>query len=459
MESFSAQGTWWLPGQREQRAVPGTLSFDPTSGAELSLMGMLRSAEEFMEREKTESGDTRVRLTSEAYERSGTYPRIHGVAEGKSFTLEDCFQIRSHNPFFGEDSAEVIYVNQILKGAWYDEDEELSAFRMLVRFDHFAYWVRQSGLNEEQYFAGPDSTEPLERWASHFADIIPSLTFELADGGEIAIEQILTQTGDRMVERGFKQDFGLYIRYEDSRSLGDLFGTMRSLQDLASMGLDRSAAIKSISFRHPHIYRTYGKEESRKDYLSIDYYAQLEDSRRRQAAKTLHEHDMMFTLPDIGGVQGIQRWMEVARFHRSSLNRVMATMFNRTMYVTDRLLNRAAALEAFDRMDTGYKNTEFRTRIGRCTTLAGPVFEELVHDSEEWADILCDQRNEIAHHREPIVVIATAQQLNIAECAYFLFMLCMLKRAEVPDSAFKRIKAHGRYDHLRRQLAEIISGA
>lgn len=149
---------------------------------------------------------------------------------------------------------------------------------------------------------------------------------------------------------------------------------------------------------------------------------------------------------------GLQRWLDGAERHRSTLGRVMATRYSRHMYLSDRLLNRAAALEAFDRVETQYVQSNFSTRIRRCAELAGDPFRDLVGDVDWWIDTFRDDRDDVAHHfgRRPRDEFSA--QLYLAESAYCLFVLCMMRVSGVPEAAIARVAGHQWLRWIRRGL-------
>ena len=121
----------------------------------------------------------------------------------------------------------------------------------------------------------------------------------------------------------------------------------------------------------------------------------------------------------------------------------MATRYSTPMFVSDRLINCCAALEAFDRKTTA-KST-FRSRVDRCVNLAGKPFSALVGDTAAWAAAVTRARNEVAHHLEHPVRRASPATLYLSMSLYYLFVLCMLRTTGAPDTVYGRITEHGQY--------------
>jgi hypothetical protein len=174
--------------------------------------------------------------------------------------------------------------------------------------------------------------------------------------------------------------------------------------------------------------------------------------------KPLRRHDLYFTLNDIGGMEGLSEWMEVAETYRSPLGRAMATKYAEKMYVSDKLLNCAAALDGFHRLLTGKaEGPHFGDRIKECIDIAGPQFESLVHNPTEWSKELKHHRNEIAHHFGRRMQQATEQQSYISNAAYWLLMFCLLRQASVADATFDKVLSHPRLQFLATKLRAIFS--
>ena len=115
------------------------------------------------------------------------------------------------------------------------------------------------------------------------------------------------------------------------------------------------------------------------------------------------------------------------------------------------MLNRAAALEAFDRTATGLNNTKFKGRLRRCADLAGEPFEVMIGDRTRWLEAMRRERDAIAHHYSGRLAGGAAQHY-LAESAYWLFVLCMMRIAELPDDVFVRLQNDRRLARLRREL-------
>jgi hypothetical protein len=135
----------------------------------------------------------------------------------------------------------------------------------------------------------------------------------------------------------------------------------------------------------------------------------------------------------------------------------MATKYAARMYVSDKLLNRAAALDGFDRIRTGVGwGRKFAARVRECIDIARPQFECLVHDPAKFTTELKDHRDEIAHHYGRRMRQATEAQLYISDAAYWLLMFCLLRQASAADVTFDKLLSHRKLQFLANKLRAVL---
>jgi hypothetical protein len=188
--------------------------------------------------------------------------------------------------------------------------------------------------------------------------------------------------------------------------------------------------------------------------VAIDQFARW--NVRPEPPAGSHRPDFLFSFEDFGGIEGIRRWMDVAEEHRSSLGRVTATRYARGMFVSDRLLNCAAALEGLDRTVTGHSNSTFKTRLTRCSSLAGQPFSGLVSDIPAWMEEVRIDRDDVAHHFGRRTRSSSIKTFYLWDSLYFLYILCILRLCSTPEAAFSRIQEHAAYQRLAQQIRSVI---
>jgi hypothetical protein len=434
MKSFEVDGQWWLPEAPDTK-ISGRLSVSEQGRAELSLIGALQPF-----------------LIGGDRDENGMYPRIVGVAGGKAYTLEDSFQIHRSTPFMGGLDAQRILVNQVFRGAHFAHDEPLEFHAVHVTMDWLAYWVMRSGFGEEREFGRLSDRREGTAIATLELKRIASESCRGEDGSTVTLWQAYGVDGDRIVERRLTQNFYFSIVRPELVDPRVLVDQVSDLQDLVSIGTGKVAAFGSLDLRHPDA--VWPPDEKDSHEMAIEMFASWHVV-NEEAPKLLHHFQMFFTLDDLGGMSGVERWLTVARRHRSALGRVMHTRYSKSMFISDRLFNCAAATEAYDR-EKHEDDATFAARVRRCASHAGEAFVDLVEDVDVWVSALKDARNDLAHHK-PGMAAGKAERWFLSDSAYWLFVLCLLRDAEAPEAVFGRIVEHQDYLFLQRRLQQALA--
>lgn len=449
MEELDEQGMWWLPSQPD-RKVAGRLTYTVENGTRLSLNGSFRE----MWENETRVRKGVIRLTEEDLLREGRYPRIHGQVGSNPVTLDDCFRTRIKADLFGGLPLEEVFVNRAYRGVWFDADEEASGHKIAVHLLHLVYWMHRSGLSEEvrtRAQSDGNASDPAMRVEGH--SILP-IEVALPESVSLRIGQTLTLAGDGVAERSIRQDFRLRFEVPEIRPLRDLVALVSDAQDIISIGLDRTACLQSVVLSHPDLVEE--RSEGRALDLPIDVFAQWRDRAGWREPKRLFANDMLYSMADLNGSQGLGRLLVTASEFRTELSRIMATREAPSMYASDRLLNRAAALESFDRVSTSHTTSRFEARIRRCMVLAGPPFERLVRRPDEWVALFKTRRDLTAHHLSRLPAEDGFLDHIIAETAYYLFVMCLLRKASVPNAVFGLVERNSQFQWVAKQVPAIL---
>ena len=85
---------------------------------------------------------------------------------------------------------------------------------------------------------------------------------------------------------------------------------------------------------------------------------------------------------------------------------------------------------------------------------AGDTFTNLVGDVNKWAENLKDVRNRSVHRSAARVDPGGPSMYYLAESAYFLVALCLLRDCGVSSEALAKIRDHQRYKWLAAHLRE-----
>ncbi|MBS2966680.1 hypothetical protein KGA66_26825 [Actinocrinis puniceicyclus] len=266
----------------------------------------------------------------------------------------------------------------------------------------------------------------------------------LEDGATLYLKQRLGVSGDGVSSRAIVQDFAFELEVANLTPVEELLEVASDFQDLISIATSRNAAFSGVAFRHPEV-------KGRNDvYRDIDYSAEWVAQPDDLGAP----RPLVFTLDAMGGVPALARWAAESRKYRSELGRVMSTRYVKSMYVSDKLLNRVAALESFDRALTGRTNDTLRNRLKRSAERAGAEFKAMIGDIDKWSMIVKSDRNDVAHHlgqgREGAV------QYFLAESAYWLFVMNMLRVCDAPQTVFDSIAKYREFSMLCDRVPALV---
>jgi len=442
-------GEWWLP-EREDRHVAGTLVVEDDGYARLTLIGELRTM--FEEGEKSVSDDgqtTAISMTQASLDTAAVYPRIIGQVGARYLTLEDCLRGQHKRNLMGGLASETIHCGQVFDGLGFGAGEPLEFDGIAFQLTWLTHWLQESALDESYDLEEADNGGALIK-INTSVQRRPARTLQL-DSGSLTLGHSIGIHGDRVRERTLEQSHYFRIELGSLVPLDGLSDLASDLQDLLTIAVNRTAEFEgTVELLHPQARHTLPSGKSVR--TEVQWYAPW--SARDKSMKTaLSDYDMLFTFKEFGGMDGVARWLPLAARHRSALGRVMATRYSPSMYVSDRLLNRAAAIEAFDRNETGFENSSFATRLTRCTELAGDPFQDLVQDVDRWVREVKDDRDDIAHHYGRRLRHQTREQLSLSDSVYWLFVYCMMRLAGASDAAFERAARNPSVRWTKRGLA------
>jgi hypothetical protein len=413
--TIEIEGFFWIPDQPDNKAA-GRLTFDDAEAANLALIGSL---------------DT-----------SRDVSRIIGLASDGVYTLDDCFVLRSE---ISGITKQTYSVGRIFGGVAYDTGEEPMFDRVDLCVANLIEWVQPPEIVDDADFGrGPDGR------GQRFA-----VTLDEWEGQQIALPhgalrlgQSRGLRGDGLRERTLAQDLWFSLRLDARQPLAEVLDIASDLQDLVSIGTDRVAAYEYVRLYDSEFYREgpNGQRIPEAIRLLVPWHAQP-DSKSRPPS----EYDMAFTFNDLGGMDGVARWLEVATRCRSMLGHVMTTRYVR-MFADIKLSFRLAALNGLHMTWKGYEREVFVT-LTQLAELAGAPFTALVPDVEAWCRQVKDERHNLAHHYGRPAHVNNSELYNSAEVANWLFVLCMLRLAQAPEAVFERIGKNPQLRWLQRKLA------
>lgn len=421
MKDLDVEGLFWRVDNPDER-IAGHLKTDGKQGAELALIGSFNDPDSvFVE---------------------STEPiRIQGVADNKQLTLDGCFRISSTIRIPGVDQ-EIYHVPVVLDGAYFEMNEELSFNGFHLRLRHLEHWIGRTEITEERDVSPAGNrrvsisyTEP-ESIDTHINHGKLSLYFgHSIQGGQFERKILEFQQ--------FRFDF------QKRQSLERILRFCGSLQDLVTMGIDAPSTIVEVSLFHPDIKKKL--ESGRFFHFPIGLHMQYRGTDLPDDQRTIHNSYALFTFDDIGGLEGIARWLEYAEKFRPVIGALLAQWYIPQMYADSRFFNAITAAEAFQRIRLKEQNLDFLKALKSLARIAGDTFSTLIGDVDRWAKVVRDTRVKNVVHRglheneDPDLYL-------LSESVYFLVVLCLLRECGVPEASLAKMERHHRFTSLRERI-------
>lgn len=452
-ERLDVSGEWWLP-QRPDLKVTGRLLFHPESGVELRLIGSFRGMQKSGE-PSTRDGVTTVVVTEASLEKAGRYDRVHGVAGSTAYTLDDC-QRASFRTLLGGQETESIRASRLYTDVLFDSEEPPQATGVEFSLSRLEEWIGASGFRES--FTVNDG-QPVTDGPSIVLEAHqrPRQEATTLDGRQVVVTHRVGATGDGVRLRSLTQSFCLRVDTGALTSVDSLLDVASDVQDIVSIGLGRSSEFLMLRFFHPDLDQPLGRGP-RAVPGAFGMLARWIVRDAYPPDERMHQDNMWFTFDQLGGAAGLARWLDTTAVYRGCLGRAMATIYSDSMYVSDRLLNCAAALESFDRRRTGYVNTKFKGRLQRCCDFVGQEYLAVIHDVVAWSERVRVERDDVAHHFERgISVTATEDQYFLARSLYVLFVICLLKESRAPAEVVSSVLTHADVRRVHKEIRRILS--
>jgi hypothetical protein len=416
VDKLDEVGLFWLPDEPEKK-VPGALIFDPETGGRLRLDGMLGA-------NRSPEG----------------YWRILGQSQAIASTLEHCF-VTERGALGGTSTWSV---GEVYTQVHFTEGEDVKFDMALVELEDMSSWLNVNGTaaSTQQRSDGTWTTNVEGRW-------LPKQTIS-TDFGEIAIQQALDEKSMLPRAIALPQAYMCHLTTSGLTPKAEFLELVSDIQDLVSMGIDRTSAYTRIRFRHPDALN------HRQNRIDIEYFATW------RVSPGQHEkppRELIFSFDDIGGSAGLSSWLFLAAQYRTTLARTMAVR-EPGMYSEDRLLNAVAAAEGLHKELTGLPNKRdemsLKVRLIQLAQLAGPAFEAAVVDVEKWSEFLKAERNDHAHNLKQRPSSYIDDYWHMANSAYWLVVLCLLSEIPTAGPAITRATNSQGFGWMAQEVGEII---
>jgi ApeA N-terminal domain 1 len=469
VDSFDYEGIFWPAGHPDQR-VAGRLSYKPTEGSSLDLIG---------------SFDDPVT----AFNSSSPVRRIHGVAGAKDLTLDGC--IRQTTSLQGPGIIrQEYYVPVVLAGAHLAADDPTEFDSITLQFDQLPFWIDRSSFSVSFDTNEPHNLSTTTKVSIAFE--VPEQESASTGEIEVVLSSIWSVGGNRVTEMHVSRAPTLTLRYYQRRSLDDIIVDINGIQDLITLAMDAPAVPALIQLRRSDI--TVQASSGSEIEIPMDAYWLIFAEHVREAKPT--GNAKFFSFDQVGGVSAIVKWVSVSRQYRLVLGLLLTIRYSQRLYEENRFTNVISAAETFHRMRFANEimpSSEFRSykrkianvvrislgrrardwlnkqlqfsneprlrdRLIEVANYAGQDFVSFVNnDVELWSRIVTLLRNRLTHHDPSQAIERKPGDLRDAtESIYVMTMLALLRECEVPEVVFTGFQDSARIRFIKHELEDMI---
>jgi hypothetical protein len=355
-------GLFWLPGNEETK-VSGKCLCAEDGSIELEILGTFSG-------KPIEQDD-------------GTIPRILGVSsKGKFLTLDDCFYRKRNFNFPGLAVAQ-IHVNRMYVGAHFSADEEVAFDSIAFHSSALDEWIRYSPINVELRVgenAGVSldySPPPSPKWMLKDGDIKFKFAWSAPSPGQFREAKITQRT---FIEWSFPR----------LKGVDEATSYIFRLSDLASFACDQAIPIDSITGYRKDLTEEWGEKTK---MTPIDIYMDLKRSQEVDHTRLSRP----FVLFDFKAIserfpEAVQTWFDSYEKFNSAFNLYFATRTPRQLYLENRYLMLAQAVETLHRKmstDIAYDEVEY-------AELSAAVMDGVPSKFHGWVEARLKYGNELS---------------------------------------------------------------
>lgn len=361
-DKYVKTGCFWLP-ERDENKIPGVLTIKNGGNIELEVVGL------FDDSIKSLNGDNDL-------------DRIIGHVEKDGLvTLENCFYTQE-NHVFGGISKSKVYVNKVLSGVAYDENESVTFNSLSFSVDCLDEWVGISGIITDRN---------LENKTATISYVLPeNISYDLNNGLKLEICFVCTTSGSSKAnEAKITQRAYFKLISEELRPLGDFTEIAYRLTNFLCFAIDTTVALKDLLATSKEIQRVGGNGKQypvpiKIFYPSIPFTEKVPDKNR---------HRMLFTYHTIkSNAQDVfNSWLNAYEIMAPALSLYFSTKNGAQKYLDGKFLALVQGLETYHRRTSDEKlmdSSEF-------DSLVSTISESCPEEYAEWLSGRLMHGNEI----------------------------------------------------------------
>ncbi|NEO54400.1 MAG: hypothetical protein F6K54_15695 [Okeania sp. SIO3B5] len=328
MENIEYSGYWWLPF-KEDKKMPGTLTFTNDEGIKLQLMGSFLQL--------------KVGSFTGELESTLDFSIILGFADGEIITLCDCTTF----------SSEVCYSKFALIGRYFTntKTDEILFHKAEVQYSYLSDWADLPRIREEPKLPYQDKEEELR-----FIYTRPETIEGTTKDGKFSLDY--RYSNKSCVNIDFKQFASFIIQPNQELSFKDFDSKfIHPLNNFITFATDRTNYITELTLYSRHgdlLHRVNSRDIL--DEMPIKAIYQTRYPERKKTDKLFIKLDMLLSLSyikiksDFSSV--LNKWFDSWERLASIFNLFFSIRYKPDMYLENQFLNLVYAAESYHRRRT-----------------------------------------------------------------------------------------------------------
>ena len=429
MGKLRINGLFWLSSQADHR-VAGILKFSRRRGGRLRLFGSFETL-------RIATGHATVIGKKRPEE-----VRILGITESTLLTLEGCLCRSETMDVFGTQDrmpTADYAVSTVLVGCHLRDAQSPLVKAVQVQICNLEDWVGTTGVSQQ--VERDDSTRGVRRFE------LACTPAESLVAGTDALKLDLSYSY-RIVQNkpsvwSLSERCLLRAMFQEHLTLSGVFRASGALCTVVSIGVDATSPITQLSVRIAD--SAADRDPDTGQWVAI--HADALAMRRKCDARSLGRREMLFTLEDVGGLEGLLNWLTRDSRIGLVLEELLSYWHVRKPYIGNQIVGLSVAAEMLYR-------SKRRLRRGRLslkkvfTELAQdsqPFFGAVVGDTDSWVKEVTRMRHGAAHR----AIEGDNERLYaLSESVYLLILLNLLHEMAVPDAVLREVVQHRRWDNV-----------
>ena len=378
-ESITEHGLFWL-GEHEQKRLWGTLYVNEANEATLETFGSLIDPQ----------GE-------------GSHTIVGQIRSGQEFvTLINCFPTSTLNWLPGERepdwSRQTCLVNRVVEGLGFEVGEEIAFAQATLDVSTLTKWANPNLVKGEPADA---KARPIRRTIAieDRADETTTVSF----GGEDIKVSIVFRPKEKWQRHGVITSYLVkdhcYLKLErpdgSKLPLESILSVSGALLDLLSICCNETPTVSNFSVRLER-----DNPRPAKVYVPMKGH----DAEKRKSRPYV-----ALGLEDIGGMEGVARWIQVKERYGESVAHLTSNWYNEKAYNEDKLSRMYVAVEGLLSRKKGRKRAKMTaTELAKFVEEAVPGFASITkRHPEEWAENVKEIRDQKVSHSDPISSVVT----------------------------------------------------